>query len=766
MRNYITVLVLFLSHFSFGQNCELVLTGIINDHFGHPLEFTNILIEETGQGAVADSVGNFRIPKLCAGAYHLRVSHVSCETVRMFVSVQNDTTIAIEMEHHSEFLQSVIVEGHEEEASAQTQQSISGAELTKEGGKALGEILQNITGVSSLKNGSGISKPVIHGLFGNRISVLNNGIVQAGQQWGNDHAPEIDPFSANQIAVLKGVDAIPYGGNGLGGLVLVEPGFIPSDPHLHGSVNYGFHSNGLLHVASAKLAKSSPWFKWRATGTFKYGGDQQTPGYFLNNTGVREQNFSLQLNKNIDDKWFNDLYYSYFSTELGILRGSHIGNQTDLAQAIGREIPFFTEDEFSYELEAPKQQVNHHLIKLSSKYYLNKKESLHLTYGGQLNRRKEFDVRRSGRSEIAALDLRLQSHFFDLHYANTYDGDKKWKAGLQYKFNENDNQPGTGILPLLPDYRLNNISAFTTYNLIGPIWTFDFGGRYDFIQLNVANISNDLPRRIERHEHQFHNYSLALGTQFKPSSSFTSKLNLGLTQRSPEVNELYSSGLHQGVSGIEEGDSTLQQEQAVKVILTNTISTGHHFIIEISGYYQYISDYIYLNPNDEFRLTIRGAFPVFTYEQTDASIAGLDAMAKFEPTERLELLLKYAIVRGRDLGNDLPLIYMPADNAYGSVTYAAPDWGKLKEPSLTLSGRYVFQQTRLEPEQDFLAPPDAYFLLGLGLDTKIQFSKTTLNLTLQVDNLLNEQYRDYLNRLRYYADEAGRNIRLNLRYEF
>ena len=137
MRNYITGLLLFITQFGLGQNCDLVLSGIIKDHFGHPLEFTNILLEESGQGAVADSVGNFQITKLCAGEYHLRVSHISCETVRLFVSVQRDTTIEIEMEHHSEFLQSVIVEGHEEEASAQTQQSISGAELSKEGGKAL-----------------------------------------------------------------------------------------------------------------------------------------------------------------------------------------------------------------------------------------------------------------------------------------------------------------------------------------------------------------------------------------------------------------------------------------------------------------------------------------------------------------------------------------------------------------------------------------------------------------------------------------------------
>lgn len=67
-------------------------------------------------------------------------------------------------------------------------------QINQSGNKNLAGIVVNISGISVIKNGSGISKPVIHGLYGNRISVLNNGIVQTGQQWGVDHAPEIDPF--------------------------------------------------------------------------------------------------------------------------------------------------------------------------------------------------------------------------------------------------------------------------------------------------------------------------------------------------------------------------------------------------------------------------------------------------------------------------------------------------------------------------------------------------------------------------------------------
>ena len=767
VKCFLIIALLFAYSTSFGQECNISLSGFIKDHFSEsPLEFSNILIEEIGSGGISDTTGFFEIKNLCPGEYHLRISHISCETNRIYINLTKDTLLDIEMDHHAEFLQSVIVEGHLEEESAKTQQSITGTELAREGGKPLAEIVQNIAGVSSLKNGSGIAKPVIHGLYGNRISVLNNGIVQAGQQWGNDHAPEIDPFSANRVAVLKGVDAIPYGGNGLGGIVLVEPGFIRSDPHMHGTANYIYHSNNRMHILSTRLEKSGKFLDWRFTGTYKYGGDQKSPNYYLRNTGVRERNFSVQLHKNTQDKWFNDFYYSFFNTELGILRGSHVGNLTDLEAAIDREVPFFTEDEFSYRLEAPRQLVNHHLVKLSSKYYLTEQQSFHFTYGGQLNRRKEFDVRRSGRSEIPALDLFLQSHFFDFHYSNTYDNERELKTGLQFKFNDSDNQPGTGVFPLLPDYLLFNTAAFLTYTYTKNNFTYDLGGRYDFRRLVVSEISQEFPFPILRHRHNFFNYSLAGGIQFKPSIYFNSKLNLGLTQRSPEVNELYSAGLHQGVSGIEEGDSTLQSERAFKVILTNTYTTGHKFIIESSFYYQIINNYIFLEPQDRFRLTIRGAFPVFLYKQTNATIRGLDLMVKYEPIEQIQLLLKYAMVRGTDTENNLPLVYMPADNLFGSLGFTLPDLGKLHSPQLSVSGRYVFRQSRLEEAQDFLAPPDAYFLLGLGLETQIQWNKADLNLGIHVDNLLDTEYRDYLNRLRYYADEAGRNVRVNVRCVF
>ncbi|MEZ4987405.1 MAG: Plug domain-containing protein [Saprospiraceae bacterium] len=143
----------------------------------------------------------------------------------------------ITMAHHAEFLAQVIVEAESDAQTGMSRQALGRKELERGGGQTLAALVSSIAGVTTLQNGSGIAKPVIHGLTGNRIAILNNGLLQAGQQWGNDHAPEIDPFTADRLRVIKGVETIAYGGNTLGGAVLVEPSHIPDDPHLHGPRN-------------------------------------------------------------------------------------------------------------------------------------------------------------------------------------------------------------------------------------------------------------------------------------------------------------------------------------------------------------------------------------------------------------------------------------------------------------------------------------------------------------------------------------------------
>lgn len=773
-RKIILFIAFFLAIFrSDAQDCEITIRGFVFDEGTElPLSYVNVFIQETAKGTITDDMGNFQLDQICAGECHIIFSHIGCEPKKFHFDITKDTTLNIELSHTSISLGTFVVEGKKDDLSNQPNLSVNRQAIEDNTNKNLSGLLENETGVYLIKSGSGISKPVVHGLYGNRLTLLNNGIVQSGQQWGNDHSPEIDPYAADNITVLKGANAIEYGGGNLGSIILIEPKRIEREPHLHGQINYAFETNGRGHNLNARLGKYSPALAWRINGTIKRYGDRKTSDYFLNNTGIEEANFSVQLEKSWKDKLFLDFYASTFNTKLGILRGSHVGNLTDLEEALEREIPFFTETDFSYIIDAPKQHVSHHLGKLKAKYYIGNDQFLEFIAAGQINNRKEFDVRRSGRTDIPALSLEQYSFNAELKYTKDFEGDWKLKIGNQNIFTDNTNNPETGILPLIPDYFSWKSGFYSTVSKRKNKAHFNLGVRYDYEQQSVVTISNSVPREIIRFDNQFHNIAGLFAIKYDVSKTQTLSLNSGFAMRNPAINELYSSGLHQGVSGIEEGDINLETEKAFKNTLEYKWLPSPDFSFNALIYHQHFRDYIFLNPQEEIRLTIRGAFPVFKYEQTDANIYGLDISAQFTIGNSLLGLLKYSYLKGDDKKNDTPLIFMPPNRLFGSLVYRAKKTIniskniRLEESEIELNNRFIFEQKHILMNQDFVMPPSSYNLLGVKVSTNINFPNYKLRMFVKADNLFNVNYRDYLNRQRYFADDQGLSVTFGISFKF
>ncbi|PHI20517.1 TonB-dependent receptor [Lewinellaceae bacterium SD302] len=752
--------------FAQAQDCTVRFSGrVFDDGSGDPLVFATVFVEETQAGTTTGPEGNFLLENLCPGEYHLLVRHVGCEPERIFLRLRSDSSLNIRLQHHTELIDEVIVHGAASENSTQNSSTVGTEAILSGGDGNLGNLLDEISGVSTLKNGAGIGKPVIHGMFGNRIAVLNNGIVQSGQQWGNDHAPEVDPFVADHLAVVKGVGALRYG-NSLGGVVLVEPGEIDDEPHLHGRLHYLFASNGRGHTLNTQLERGGKYFNWRFTGTLRASGDTHSPDYFITNTGRREANAALQLEKELPNDWRAKLYLSHFSTDIAIMRASHIGNLTDLESAIGRETPFFTSDDFSYEINAPFQRVNHSLIKAELSKVATDQSKLTFTYAGQRNARDEFDVRRGGRSDLPSLSLEQWTHFVAVDHSKPLGDFTILRRGAQFNYVYNDNGI-TGNFPLIPDYESFTPSAYLSLLRQRDRWYSEAGLRYDFAATNAETIVRNPPlTEIIQRSPRFHQLSGAAGLRYQANRQLSVSANLGVVTRGPQVNELYSAGLHQGVSGIEEGDPDLNPERSIKGTLSLKFATSQHFFLQALTYYQRIQDYIYLQVQPDFRLTVRGAFPLFLYEQTNAEIAGLDLLFSVEPTEQLKIVTQYSYLNGTDLSNDQPLVLMPPNRLSSSLQYALKDGRRFGNTTIQLKGEYTFRQHRLNEDQDLLAPPDAYFLLSARLGTHLQIGSQSLHFSLRADNLLNVHYRDYLNRLRYFSDELGRNLVLGVSWEF
>ncbi len=744
----------------------------MDESTGDALSYANVFIEESGAGVSTDSTGFFLFEDQCAGHIHISITHIGCEEEYIHIDIERDTTIIIYLDHTHHLIEELDVVGKYEASILEESSEITSQGIKDAQDKSLGDQLQNITGVRVIKKGAGLSKPLVHGLTGNRLTILNNGIAQSGQQWGADHAPEIDPLVAQKISVLKGTGSLEYPGSNLGAVLLVEPSSIKLEPHIHGQLNYSFATNGRGHTINSSIQQHKQnHIAWRFNLTAKKSGDSKTADYFLNNTGVQELNAALQLEKSYGDQWFIDIYASTFNTEIGILRGALIGNLTDLGFALEAEEPFYTEGNFSYAIDAPRQLVSHHLTKLQIRKYVDDDTWLTFKAAFQANNRREFDVRRGGRSTTPALHLLQFTSFTELKYHTNFSNGLALKAGYQYNFIDNNNIAGTGNLPLIPNYVSHEQGLFFNLAKSNELLEYSLGARFDYRYQSVATFPLSGPTELVRYQNKFANVSSIAGIKYLITKRQSLLLNLGWASRNPGINELYSQGLHQGVSGIEEGNIDLGIERSLKASLSYSYDNGQNFQFQALSYLQYIDDYIFLNPTGELRLTIRGSFPVFRYVQTDTRLFGLDLETNIKLSEQLHIEMKYSNVIADDLERDLALIDIPSHNLWSSIQYEVPKVIKLPKARLEnlkieLNHEYNARQTRVLESQDFAPTPDAYSLIGLSVTSNIQLGSQRFRSYIRMDNMFNVSYRDYLSRLRYFADDLGRNIVIGSRWSF
>jgi iron complex outermembrane receptor protein len=763
------VLVLFASIVSVQAQrgaCEWQISGhVLDEHEGERLPFATIAIKEDAtKGTTTDEKGNFSITQLCAGKYTLVASHIGCEPIEQVIELTGDTVISFQLEHHAELLEMVNVRSKRlRSKSTAAESTLEGIELDRLRGKTLGESLASFSGVNSISTGANISKPVIHGLHSSRVQVMNQGVQQEGQEWGIEHAPEIDPFAATEIRVIKGVGAVEYGIGALGGVVLLESKPLEKEVNNLGELNIIGMSNGRQLIGSAKFAsRFTRFFTASLQTSFKKSGDLNAPDYQLTNTAAEEFNFSSSLFYQKDD-YLSEIYWSRFDTEIGILRSAHIGNLTDLEIALNSDEPFFVED-FSYDILNPKQAVTHNLWKFRNEWKTDM-GTWKTLYSFQLNERKEFDIRRGDRDDRPAVDLNLQAHRGQVSWNHQPLWDQ-WvgKIGIDTYFKRNRNIPGTGTSPLIPWYNSVGTSIFLIERWLMNDFQFEVGGRYDFQYMQVKTF--DSQSNLEVLDYNFNGLTAAIGGVYRPSEHWSVTSNLGYAFRPPNISELFSEGLHHSAGAIEEGNRNLNPEKGIKWITAFTYEQEQFFNIELDAYVHYIQDYIYLRPQAEPRLTIRGAFPVFSYTQTDARLYGFDFTGNVQLVEYLNLKLKSSIIRARDLTEEQPLFLMPADRFQVDAFYSLSGNRRLKDIRFGIGYQYVARQTRVQEGIDYAPPPDAYGLFRSEVSANLLIGDNTLSVSLSANNLLNQSYRDYLNRLRYFADDVGRNIELRIKYQF
>lgn len=749
-------------------DCRHVLRGhVIDDHDGTMLGFAHVVLVGSGRSIATDENGRFTFEGLCTGRHMLRFSHVGCITREKELMLTGDTTVTLHLEHHVvQFNEVEVAAARPDEHVGQSHVQVDKAEMEKRGGSGLAEMVAHLPGVSVLRTGPTIGKPMIHGLAGNRVLTLNQGVRQEDQQWGNEHAPSLDPLSSDRITVVKGAASVQYGADAIGGVVSTEPVELPVKAGLNGELRMmggtngrGGGGNGLLQGG----VKGVQGLGWRVQGSGRYFGDQQAPDYVLSNTGLRDGGGSAAIG------WRNprqgvQLYYSLFERELGILRAAHIGNLSDLRNAIASGRPWYTAP-FGYDIDVPRQYVRHQLAKAEARRFLSERDQLVFTYAFQLDERQEYDMRRGGRSKTPALDLRLRTHTGDLVLKHYLSDHIHGKLGVSGTHQENVNVPGTGVRPLIPNYRKQSGALFLLEHIdLHEDLELEAGARLEGTVLDVFTYTSTQEFITPRHD--FLNHAFSAGLNWSIRDSLRLRTNISTAFRPPHVSELYSEGLHHGSAAIEIGDATLGSERAVKATADlEAFALQGALRLDLTLHASRIDGFIQLRP-DGYRLTIRGAFPEFRYVATDVWMHGLDASAEWTFLPRWALRARLSMVRGRDLLADTWLFQMPADRMENGLVYRAERAGAWRGVELAMTATEVWRQRRMPEGLDFMDPPKAYRLIGLSASIARPFAKGELRIGLEGYNLLNTAYRDYLDRFRYYADARGTDLTLWVRYAF
>lgn len=767
-KKFLLFAILLFPYALFAQGtCDLTIRGRVLDADTElPLAGSSIHLIEKNLTTQADGHGFFSFHNICAGNYNIEITNLGFEKVTHTIeAVKSEKVQNFHMEHEGVVLHDVNVVGHQpalRTTAANT--SLRQEDLNKSKGEVLAEILQEIPGVTMMQTGATIAKPVIHGMHSNRVLMVNNGIKQEGQQWGTEHAPEIDPFIASEITVIKGAESVKYGAEAIGGVILVEPSPLPINGGLGGRVDLVGSSNGRVGTASAMLEsdfKPLQGLSWRVQGTLKKGGNLQAADYYLNNTGIRETNYSAALSYR-KSQIHIDAYYSHFNTDLGIFEGAHIGSIEDLNAAIENGRPF-TDGEFSYDIDVPRQSVIHDLVKLKLHKDLSEGTQLDIQYGFQRNARQEYDIRRGDRSSIPALDLVLNSHSLDVSYDRINANSLRSLFGLNATAIVSNNTPGTLATPIIPNYDSYGLGVFVVERLVREKYDLEAGLRYDYKTLDAAGYRGD---ELYGGQHEFHNFSGSLGAFWRFHADWNLRSNLGLSWRPPTVNELYSDGLHHGSASIEVGDADLKSEQGYKWI--NTLSYAKNKLrIELNGYAHYLNNYIYLSPTGEVVESLRGAFPVFHYEQTNALFIGADITASYQLPYGLQYSLKGSYLNADDLETDENLPMIPSNRLDNKLLYTASiNQGRFSDFFIEAQLQTVFKQNKYNKQSDFAEAPPTYNLVNVGAGTQLKLNDQSFGIHLSANNLFNIAYKEYMNRFRYYSHDLGRNISLRLSYNF
>ena len=589
-------------------------------------------------------------------------------------------------------------------------------------------------GIAQITTGSGISKPVIRGLGYNRIVVVNDGIRQEGQQWGDEHGIEIDGNEVGSVEILKGPASLMYGSDAMGGVLVLKGTPTLPEGAVRGNVNTEYQTNNGLFGASFNLAGNQKGFIWDARYSEKHAHAYKNrfDGY-VPDSQFEERAFSLKTG--LMRSWgFANLKFGYYNVNPSIVEGER--------DTVTGELLSENNDVLTYRHGLPYQRVYHYkavsesFINLSSGY-------LKVIAGYQQNRRKEFEES----ADEYGLCLQLHTVNYDVRYVSEEKDGWRFSTGVNGMGQKSIN---LGDEFLIPDYSLFDAGVYATASKALNRWNLSGGLRFDYRYLNARGLEEDGEMRFEDFTRHFSGVTGSVGATCGITERLDLKFNLARGFRTPNISELASSGEHEGSLRYEIGNHNFKSEYSLQADMGLNYAT-RYFELHSAVFANHISNYIYLHRIDSI---IEPDLMTFAYAQGEAMLMGFEVSVDIHPIHALHIGSAFSYVDAR-------LLKLPEEMRWLPMT-PAPRFSADVKYEITHAGE-VFNNAYVAARMDWYLKQDHYYaaydtetmtpsylLLGLSAGTDVLVKgKKVAELSVIVDNLTDVCYQDHLNRLKY-----------------
>lgn len=605
-------------------------------------------------------------------------------------------------------------------------------ELQQKGTATLIEGLATIPGVSQVSTGTSIGKPVIRGLSGNRVLVYSQGVRIENQQFGDEHGLGLNDAGIESLEVIKGPASLLYGSDALGGVLYLNPEKFTNSGTFKTNFSQKFFSNTLGSNSTLGLKTSTENWKFLARGSYNTHSDYKiAKGDKVTNTRYQETDFKTGIG--YDNSKFSTVFrYNYNDLDLGIPEEGIAGQTTNK------------------KTEYPKQGVFNHLLSLNNTLFFEKSK-LDVDLGYISNDRSEFED-----SEVAVLHMKLKTFNYDAKYHLPKLGKFESILGIQGMHQTNAN---SGEEYLIPDATTNDFGFFGTGLYEWKSSVLQAGLRFD--NRKIATTAHGTPGEegsFEALDKSYDSFNASLGYKTNLSKKMSLRLNVASGFRAPNLAELTSNGVHEGTNRYETGNPDLKTEQNVQTDLNLEYKSGH-FEFFANGFFNHVNNYIYTSPTGE----VIDDNAVFNYVQNDAKLFGGEVGLHFHPhpLDWLHYETSFETVTGKKQDGDyLPLI--PANNWDNTIRteFEIKNW--LEDGFATLNVSSTFNQDNVS---GFETKSNGYTLVNLGFGGKMKLGKTTFDLNLNANNLLDKEYTAHLSRLKTDGiPNMGRNIVLGLNF--